>query len=320
MQKRSKFIMKTFRFGLVGLGRFGKHYLRLLSSMPNVELAVIVNRSENIFREFKEKIPANCLTTTQIDFALNDPSIDAIVIATPASVHCEMILSALNAGKNVFVEKPMVINSGEAGLIAQAVEKSGKVFMVGYQFVYHDAVQYLKNSLQNNNFGEVKYYFGEHFSPGPFRQDVNGFVDAGTHDLSVIHYLFSPGRVVSANGSVYDSDISGVSVCFENGLKAQIVTSLASPEKIRKMSIVGVTGSAVLDDRLDNNKLKLFDSIESGFAPLASPELEYREPLLLELEHFLDCLRTGGKPTTDFSFGCAVTEMCDTILKQVNIL
>jgi predicted dehydrogenase len=309
--------MKTLRFGLIGLGRFGKHYLRLLSSMPNVELAVIVNRSDDAFREFKEKIPANCLTTTQIDLALNDPSIDAIVIATPASVHCEMILSALNAGKNVFVEKPMVMNSDEAELVAQAVDKSGKVFMVGYQFVYHDAIKYLKNSLQKNNLGEIKYYFGEHFSPGPFRQDVNSFVDAGTHDLSVIQYLFSPGRVVSANGSVDDSDISAVSICFENGLRAGIVTSLVSPEKVRKMSIVGSTSSAVLDDRLDNNKLKLFDSIESGFASLASPELEYCEPLLLELQHFLDCLRTGDKPLTGINFGCAVTEMCDTILKQV---
>ncbi|MEK7623205.1 MAG: Gfo/Idh/MocA family oxidoreductase, partial [Patescibacteria group bacterium] len=235
------------RFGLIGLGRFGKHYLRLLTSLPEVELLAIANHSSGVFSEYKEKIPPQCITTIDTNTLLQNPAIDCIVIATPATTHFDLIQKALLAGKHVLVEKPMVTTAEEAKKIETLAKKQGKTLMVGYQYIYHDAIRYLKTSF---DFGNVNYFFGEHLSSGPVRTDVGCFMDAGVHDLAIIEYLFAPGRIAGVKGASAGTsdDFTAVSVTFESGLFAHLVTSWIAPEKVRKVTIVGENGSAVLDD------------------------------------------------------------------------
>ena len=141
------------------------------------------------------------------------------------------------------------------------------------------------------------------------RTDVGCFMDAGTHDLAIIEYLFSPGRIIDVRGANLD-EFTGVSVRFENGLFAHLVISWVAPEKVRRITIVGAHGSAVLDDRKEKDKLQLF----SQALPLV-PAIDLNEPLKNELEHFIHCVHTGQTPLTDITFGCRVTEMCDIILR-----
>ena len=255
------------RFGLIGHGRFGKHYERLLGQIPGVELAGIATRH----------------TTTSVEDILKNPVIDAVIIATPASTHADIIRKSLGARKHVLVEKPMVMSVAEANTIKPLL--NDRIFMVGYQYLFNQSIRGLKNKLP------VHYYLGETMSDGPLRDDISVFMDAGVHDLSIIEYLFSPGKVIAAEGQ-HHSDFAAITVTFANGLRAHLVTSRVFPEKIRRITLANANSGLLFDDRAVKQK---------------------NEPLRNEFEHFIDCIKNGKQPLTDFTFGLQITKHCDHI-------
>lgn len=256
------------RFGLIGHGRFGKHYERLLGELPDVKLIGIATRH----------------TTISIDEVLRDA--DAVIIATPASTHAELIARALKANKHILVEKPMVMSMAEAKSLQPLL--TDKIFMVGYQYLYNDSIRTLSSA------GTIAY-LGEHFSNGPIRDDIGVFADAGVHDLSIIEYLFRPGEIVATHGSI-TADVAAVTISFENGLLAQLVVSRVFPEKVRRITLLNMQGGTVYDDLATQQK---------------------REPLRNELEHFIDCVHNKKQPLTDFAFGLKITEHCEAIYRKL---
>ena len=292
--------MAPLRFGLIGLGRFGKHYDRLLREIPGVELASVATRHSEI--------------RTQDIFV--DKNIDAVVIATPPSTHAGLILEALRAGKHVLVEKPMVTSVAEADAVRCELAR-GIVFMVGYQYVYNDHIRTLKKLLPS--LGKIHYVRGEHLYNGPRREDVGCFMDASPHHLSLLEYLFKPGDAVTVRGrqlmftNAERDDFTAATVTFASGLSAHLITSWVAPEKITKLTLVGEQGMAVYNDRAEENKLQVFDS--SGTP--SSPVISAREPLRNELEHFIDCIRTGATPLSNIDLGIRVTKWCENILAEI---
>ncbi len=272
------------RFGLIGHGRFSKHYERLLGEIPGVKLSAI----------------AAIHTKIRVEDIFADKSIDAVVIVTPASTHADHIEKAVKAGKHVLVEKPMVISVAQGERLRNIVSHSDKKFMVGYQFLYNDAINAIKKDLKT--YGAIRYFLGEHMSGGPIRDDIGIFMDAGVHDLSIIEYLFDPGKVTDVNGKqlFYNSkkfdDFTAVTVTFENGLNAHLITSWISPEKIRRIFVVGEKKSIMYDDRA---------------------EIQKNEPLRNELEHFIDCIQNDKQPRTDFDFGLKISRNCEEILRRL---
>ena len=309
-------MLKTLQFGIIGLGHFGKHYARLLQEISGVKL---VKTSS---------------TSGETDEIINNKEIDCVVIATPPSTHCELILKALRAGKHVLVEKPMVLRSSEAKLVEKELKKhKNLVFMVGFQYIFNDHVRYIKEHIAD--LGAVKYVMGEHLYCGPLRADVGSFMDAGIHDLAVLEYLFSPGKIVkvagascSFNGSTKD-DFTAVTATFQSGLMAHFLTSWYWPEKVRKVTLVGDKGMALYNDR-DESKLKWIKNsypvwegnksslLLSGVIDQpAVPAVTAGEPLRNELEHFIKCVNTNSKPLTGIEFGSRVTAMMEEIRKRL---
>gem|GEM_PF-1388868 len=254
---------KNLAFGVIGVGYFGKHYVRLLQDMPGVELRAVSNRSLEAIEKNVPALQASVRRSIDATTLFDDPEIDCIIIATPASSHCSLVVEALTRGKHVLVEKPVAMSMAEAEKIRAAVQKSGRTFMVGHQYLYHDHMRELKRRLGEGLLGSVKYIFAENLYFGPIRYDIGCFQETAVHELSVIDYLFSPGVIADVRGNAVDffatgrDDFASASIRFASGLTAVITVSWFSPEKVRRMTIAGDKGMAVFDDRREE-KLKFF--------------------------------------------------------------
>lgn len=305
------------RFGVIGsTGRFGKHYMRLLQHTEGVILNHAVGRDA-------EKV-------------LDDSAIDCVVIATPVSTHFELCQRALMRGKHVLAEKPMVRSLEEAHRLLTLIHKKNLTFMVGHQYVYHNCIQCLKEKLVENMLGRVRYISTEHMMFGTIRHDVGCFWEIATHELAVIDYLFSPGRILDVSGKMVSfsgtkkDDFASVSILFENGLVAAMTVSWFAPMKVFRMILGGYRGTAIFDERPMGTRFEfsLLPYPEQHFAQswrldmaeadrIFIPPVAVREPLRNELDHFIECVRGNKTPLTDIEHGFRVTAMLDAIMSAL---
>lgn len=311
--------MKTLRFGLLGLGYFGRNYVRLLQGISGVQLAAVSARTEETLSQFSSALPGAVLKTTDASLILENPDIDCVVIATPPSTHFAFAKKAIEHGKHVLVEKPMVASLEEAKKLKAVVSKSDATFMVGHQYVYNDYVHYLYSSIKNGSFGDVKCAVGEHLG-FQVRQDIGCLWDAGPHQLSMLQYLLNPGKIVeitggsvATSGSRFDG-FASAGLRFESGLAATLVVSCFSPKKARNLTLVGSRKMAVFEDAAVTGKLQLFS--KSSIKP-ESVVLNASEPLLNELQHFICCINRNEKPLTGIDSGVVVTEWLDRIFRSI---
>lgn len=311
--------MKPLRFGLFGLGYFGRNYVRLLQSIKGVELTAVCSRTAETLAKLKNSVPAAAIMTTDSSAILKNPSIDCVVIATPAQTHFSLAKKALESGKHVLLEKPMTASLEDAKKLKALVakRKGSQAFMVGHQFVYHDYVRHLRSLINANLLGVIKCAFGEHIL-FPSRPDVGCLWDAGTHQLSMLQYLLQPGKILKVsgrsigmpgNGGNGIDDFTAAAVEFKSGLLATIIVSWRGAQKTRRLALFGEGKLAVFDDTQEKDKLKIFSrSLEPEI-----PRVSAREPLRNELEHFAGCIRTGESPLTGIDGSYEITEWLDKI-------
>lgn len=302
---------KQLTFGLIGCGKFGKHYARLLTSIPGATLAVVANRSADVFQ--KKMLPSSVRTTTKNEEIFKNPDIDCVVIATPFSSHYALAIAALRSGKHVLMEKPMVPTVKEASQLAKEVKKSGRVFMVGHQYLFNDYVRYLKRIIDAGKLGAIRYLFAEQLSFAP-RKEGDCFWEQATHELAVIDYLFDSPRIIRAHGSAIGlfkaraRDFAAAQIRFSQNLLAAIVVSWHAPKKIRRMIITGTKGLAFFDDCEEKNKLRFLFGQRSFV-----PRIRAQEPLRNQLNHFIHCVCTGAQPLTNIDHGVRITKWLSTI-------
>lgn len=313
--------MKTLEFGIIGLGHFGRHYVRLLTDFPDALLKMTANNS------------------VETELLLKDSTIDCVIIASPITSHFELIKKSLDCGKHVLVEKPMTTNLREAELLKEAAQKSGKTLMVGYQYLYNDYIRKLKECIENKSLGKIVYLFAEHLYYGPLRNDSGVFFDAAPHELSIIDFLLGPldiidviGRATSFPQSQHD-DFASCEIVFTGNLVFTLVLSRFSPQKVRRMTMGGENGLAVFDDLEQKNKLKLFFKpypAQSDFNSKSSlffnnlndniciPDISASEPLLQELEHFIECVRGSKPPRTGVDHSIRITRQLEKIYGSIH--
>ncbi len=304
--------MKTL--ALIGVGKWGKNIVSTLETIPDANLKYLSARDLESLSSYGEKHEK----VSDWHVLLKKKDLDAVLIATPPSPHCMLIESALKAGKHVFVEKPMVLSSDEAKRIQKLVASTGNVFMVGYQYLFNDNIRYIKKEIEKGTLGKILSVKSEHIV-SPSRPDVNIFWDAGPHPLSVFQYLFNPQNLISAEGSI-KHDRASIQLKFsarggsasggENASSLEIIAACFGQTKVRKLTVTGEKATAVLDETLERNKLAI---LKDG--TVCYPEIDSRESLRNELEHFIRCIQTGSTPLTDIHFGCRITEWLETISK-----
>ena len=313
------------RVGLIGLGRFGSHYARLLQKVEGVSFYAVAARDEKSFTA--ASVPAETKRYTDGADLIGDPNVDCVIIATPTTTHAALSIAALAADKHVLVEKPMTATLAEARAVATAVEKSGRTFMVGHQYLYNDYIRELKRQMDAGTLGAIAYVFAEHFYPGPVRSDIGCFWETATHEIAMLDYFFGRPAASEIIGTRIDIDKRGhedyASIAFtlSNGARATIVNSWIAPKKTRRLIIAGDKGAVLFDDLEPHEKLKFTPAPDVNMDRDAGTALSLfrsdTEPLFNEFTHFIHVARTGTPPLTDITHGLYVTEMLNAIYQAV---
>ncbi len=318
------------RIGQVGIGYWGKNLLRNFMSLPDVEVATACDRQESIIKDVSRQYPG-IATTTDFDVLLRDDSIEGIVIATETPFHFRMARAALEAGKHVFVEKPMAQRVAEAEQLVDLAESKDLRLMVGHLLLYHPAFRFVEDLIDRGELGDVYYLYSVRVNLGIIRQRENALESLAPHDLSVaLRFLNAEPVAVSANGQAYIQknveDVAFAIVHFEDGKLAHLHTSWLDPHKVRKVTVVGSEKMAVIDDVATTEKVRIYDKGvdvkpgEQRYADYAEamtlrsgdihiPKIDMREPLQLECAHFVECIRSGATPRSDGRNGLSVVRI-----------
>ena len=298
----------TVRVGLVGLGFWGPNLARNFDDLPGATLAWLCDSDEERRVGVAERFP-EAHTTADLDDLLNDPDLEAIVIATPVVTHHALSKQALEAGKHVFVEKPMALEGEDAEELVQLAEERDLVLMPGHLLLYHPGVRKLKELVDSGELGRVLVVYGNRQNLGQIRKDENALGSLGAHDLSVILHLVGEEPVeCHAHGASLLGEVEDVVFCyltFPSGIVAHMHLSWLDPHKMRKMTVVGAAKMAVFDDMELDRKVTVYDkAAEQAMGTYGEwrtrtgdiwiPKIANGEPLRLECEHFLGLVRGEG--------------------------
>ncbi len=314
-------LIKNKFIGLVGLGYWGENILRNLYDLGN--LHTVCDLNQDIILERKEQYPDLNFTITFGDI-LQHPDIKAVVIATPASTHYDLVKQSLLAEKDVFVEKPLSLKVKEGEELANLANTKGRVLMVGHILQYHPAILKLKEIIKVGQLGKIQYIYSNRLNIGKLRTEENILWSFAPHDISVILMLLEeePSKVTSFGGEYLNKGICDTTLTtmeFKNGVLGHIFVSWLHPFKEQKLIVVGSRAMAVFDD-LSEEKLFIYPhTIEwsNGRIPVAR-KAEYNvvktrkaEPLKEELKHFIECVIDRKKPETDGYEGLRVLKILE---------
>jgi len=296
---------------IVGAGGWGKNHVRNFSMLPGAEVRYVCDRDEKIRSTIGASFPP-VEVVSDIVAPLADRDVQAIVIATDAPSHCELAQQALQAGRDVFVEKPLCLSSRDAEILCKMAREKQRILMVGHLLLYHPAVERLKQLIEAGELGEVLYIYAQRVNLGVVRRDENAWWSLAPHDISVANYLLraSP-EAVSATGSSY--------LQKDRGVEDVVFATLHYPRGRMAHILVGDRKMAVLDDTSTDQKLTVFDkgveppailSYEEGVrirtGDIHVPALKMVEPLRRECQAFLDAVTSRKAPIADGESGLEV--------------
>jgi predicted dehydrogenase len=314
------------RVGAVGCGYWGPNVIRNLDAVPGFELAWVCDADPGRLQPVASRYPS-ARATPRIGDVLADASVDAVYLATPVSSHYALARKALLQGKHVLIEKPLATTLEQAQELAELAAARELTLMVGHTFVFSPPVRKVKDLIDGGTVGPIYYVETTRVNLGLFQKDVSVLWDLGPHDLSILMYwLDEVPTVVSARGRSYLGealeDVAFLTLEFPSGILAQVQISWLAPSKLRRTSIVGRQRMIVYDDLEPVEKVKIFDrgvdrqpasfgefqlTYRSG--DILSPRLDTTEPLYLECQHFLECIRTRRPPDTSARSGIDVVRV-----------
>lgn len=303
----------------VGCGYWGKNLARNFAELG--ALATIVDGDAETAARVAKETGARIATFEDV---IADPAIVAISLATPAETHFTLAMRALEAGKHVYVEKPLALAPADAEtLIAEAARRNLRL-MVGHLLQYHPVFAAMRAMVAAGEIGDLTYAYSNRLSLGKFRTEENVLWSFAPHDVSMLLSLAqSECTAVSAQGASIVTpgieDWALLQMEFASGLKAHVQTSWLHPFKEQRLVAIGRKGMLVFEDSAPDwqDKLKLYRHVVDQSGPVPVPHaaqaetiaVERSEPLRDECRHFLDCIATGSTPLTDGQEGLAVLKV-----------
>jgi predicted dehydrogenase len=331
---RSEGSATEVRLGVVGLGYWGPNLARNFSALDGCELGWCCDADPAARHRWAGSFP-QARFSADVDELLEDPELDAVVIATHVPTHASLALRALQAGKHCFVEKPLAQSAEEAAAVAAAAEESDRILMVGHLLEYHPAVQKLKKLLDSGELGDLYYTYSKRLNLGKIREDENALWSLGAHDVSVVLHLLDgeePEEVLAHGEAFVQEGIEDVVFCnlrFPSGRVAHLHLSWLDPHKERQFTLVGSKRMATFDDMALERKLTIYDK---GFDPdfrnygeyitrsgdVMSPQISNEEPLRIECRHFLDSLRAGAEPLSGAQSGLRAVRVLEALQRSLD--
>jgi predicted dehydrogenase len=320
---------RPISIAVAGIGGWGKNLARNFAELPEANLRYVCDLDPGRLAQARRQYP-DAHATADFDIPLKDSEIEAVVIATSAPTHYALCKAALEANKDVYVEKPFVLNSGDAEDLVRIARERNRVLMVGHLLEYHPVVERLRQMIVQNELGRVYYIYSQRLNLGTVRHDENALWNFAPHDISSMLYMLGRKPTdVSARGQSYlqrgIEDVVFMTLNFGDEAMAHVHVSWLDPHKTRRITLVGSQKMAVFDDGEATEKLRIYDKgahvntdynsfaeyVGLRFGDITMPYIKSAEPLRLECLHFLDCVRRRVQPRSDGLDGLAVVRVLE---------
>ena len=322
--------------GVIGAGYWGPNLIRNFAAADDCTLTAVCDQSQERLAAIERGYPW-VHRVTQVEAILDSPQVDAVAIATPAGSHYELARACLAAGKSVFVEKPLARTAAECETLIQLAREHDLVLMVGHTFEFNAAVEYVEGMIEERALGEVYYIYSQRLNLGVVRQDVNAMWNLAPHDISIaLRWLKRMPRAVNARGYTYlqegIEDVVYLTLEFADGVTVHIHVSWLDPNKVRRTTVVGSGKMVVYDDASTEAKIQIFDKgidrehiggslgefdsfgkfqLTQRAGDVLIPRIDFREPLRRECDHFVRCVVTGERASTDGENGLRVVRVLE---------
>ncbi|UCG53488.1 MAG: Gfo/Idh/MocA family oxidoreductase [Candidatus Latescibacterota bacterium] len=318
------------RVGVVGCGYWGPNLIRNFTQLPDSEVAACSDLNEGRLDRMRTLYPRVETTRDYTELLARD-DIAAIIIATPPQTHFEVATKALEAGKHVFVEKPLATSSRDCELLLGAAKKRGLTLMVGHTFVFTAAVNKIKELIKSGELGEIFYINTTRVNLGIFQESINVVWDLAPHDISIMNYILdSMPEEVCAHGHPYIrqkvEDVAFLNVKYPGNIMAHVHVSWLNPNKIRKTTVVGSKKMLVYDDVSSLEKIRIYDKgvtvqphydtfgefqLSYRFGDIFIPKLDDSEPLKVACQHFIHCIEKDAVPRSSGQHGLDVVRVIE---------
>jgi predicted dehydrogenase len=329
------FDVEPVRLAVVGLGYWGPNLVRNFHDLSCASIEYVCDQREEALAPTAQRYPTVRAT---LDFGdiLADKTVEAVAIATPVGTHTELVAAALEAGKHVFVEKPLASSVADAERLVRRAEELGRVLMPGHTFLYSPPVNILRDYLHSGELGEIYFISSSRVNLGIHQSDVSVIWDLGAHDFSILCYWLDdmPVSVSAVSRSCVIPgihDVAFIDLMYASGMLAHVELSWLAPSKLRRTAVVGSRKMAVYDDT-SNEPVRIFDS---GVMPrdpesfgeyrltyrtgdIVSPQVAPVEPLALELRDFCMSIREGRQPCSSALLGLDVIRIIEAACRSLD--
>jgi protoporphyrinogen oxidase/predicted dehydrogenase len=321
---------RRVRIAVVGLGYWGPNLVRNLADSETFEVAYLCDLRAHVMGPLARRYPA-ARCTTRFEEVLRDDTVDAVAIATPVSTHYSLAMSALEAGRHVFVEKPLAASSEQVNDLIERAKGNGLVLMPGHTFLYSPAVTAIKGLIDADELGEIYFISSSRVNLGLHQPDVSVVWDLGPHDFSILRYWLDdlPEEVSAVSRSCLlpaVPDVSFINLRYPSGTVAHVELSWLAPSKLRRTAIVGSEKMVVYDDT-STEAVRIFDSgaripdpetfgeyqLSYRTGDIVSPRIEASEPLSLELADFAQAILEGRELVSSAAVGLDVVRTIEAV-------
>ncbi len=325
------------RFALIGCGHWGPNHLRNFTSLPGSSVGVVVDLNPERFDAIRRSHPG---IRCEQDYwaALNDPTVDAVVVATPMSTHYQLVRDAILAGKHVLCEKPLCETAKEGEELVELAEAHDRLLMVGHVFLFNPGIERLQELVHGGELGRLYYLAAFRTNLGPIRHDANAAYDLAGHDISIFNWLLgTPPETASATGAAFlqpgVEDVVFISLRYPGNVLAGIQASWLDPKKVRQITAVGSRRMATWDDLQLNSPMAIYDKGASAvpeygdfgeFLRLSTwegdvrlPKVRSEEPLKAQARQFLDYLERGRVERSDGAFALGVVKTLEAVAASI---
>ncbi|MEM7725924.1 MAG: Gfo/Idh/MocA family oxidoreductase [Cyanobacteria bacterium P01_A01_bin.45] len=291
---------------VVGVGRWGVHWLRNVLENPHMELRGLVDPSPERLATVKRlyNLDENVHIISQWQKLREIADLEAVIIATPATTHYQLVKDALSWGYHVLAEKPLTLKSAECETLCQLAQQQKRQLMVDHTYLFHPAVERGQEILKAGKIGDLRYGYATRTHLGPVRQDVDALWDLAIHDIAIFNsWLGESPHCVRAMGSTWLqselSDLVWVQMSYPSGFETTIHLCWLNPDKQRRLGIVGSCGSLIFDEMSPDASLTLVNGElevqDEKYIPVNQNreiiEIPNQEPLKKVCDRFLDCVR-----------------------------
>ena len=313
--------MSDITVGQIGCGYWGKNLLRVLMQSKGVSVRRVADLSPPTQNQIRTRYPDLAVSGREAD-VFDDCRIDAVIISTPAHDHYRAALMALSAGKHTFVEKPLAMTTRHAQELVELAASKSLTLMAGHTFLFNSVVKRIKQLIDTGYLGDIHYVYSRRLNLGIVRSDVNVLWNLAPHDVSIIQYwLESEPEAIAAVGGTYLQqgleDVIFATLKYPGGKLANIHLSWLDPQKVRTITVVGSKKMAVFDDVSTDSRLIIHDmgidvsrnpanavgietfgefQVSHRHGDTIIPHVPYPEPLAEEMNHFVQCIRSGSEP------------------------